>query len=186
VHVGVGDDGRQLVETLVPASPLLAELAGALAPGAPPGARIPLQHGAAAWLRSAFDRVERGRVVVIDYADTTASMATRGTDWLRTYAAHGRGGHPIASPGDQDVTTEVATDQLARLRPPDTDRSQAGFLAAHAIDELVDEGRRTWSERAHLGDLKAIRGRSRITEAQALTDPSGLGAFRVLEWSIDS
>jgi hypothetical protein len=46
----------------------------------------------------------------------------------------------------------------------------------------VDEGRRTWKERAHLGDLRAIAARSRITEAEALVDPGGLGAFRVLEW----
>ena len=46
----------------------------------------------------------------------------------------------------------------------------------------MDEGRRTWQERAHLGDLEAVRARSRITEAEALLDPTGLGAFQVLEW----
>jgi hypothetical protein len=28
-----------------------------------------------------------------------------------------------------------------------------------------------------------VRARSRITEAEALLDPAGLGAFRVLEWT---
>ena len=37
-----------------------------------------------------------------------------------------------------------------------------------------------WDERAHVGDLEAVRHRSRITEAAALTDPAGLGAHRVL------
>ena len=32
------------------------------------------------------------------------------------------------------------------------------------------------------GGLEAIAGRSRVHEADALTDPTGLGAFRVLEW----
>ena len=27
-----------------------------------------------------------------------------------------------------------------------------------------------------------MRARSRVTEAEALLDPAGLGAFRVLEW----
>ena len=53
---------------------------------------------------------------------------------------------------------------------------------AHGIEALVDEGRRTWQERAHLGDLEAVRGRSRVTEAEALLDLTGLGAFQVLEW----
>jgi SAM-dependent MidA family methyltransferase len=84
--------------------------------------------------------------------------------------------------GAQDVTCEVAVDQLATVRAPISDRSQAEWLRAWGIDELVAEGRRTWHERAHLGDLEAVKARSRATEAEALLDPSGLGRFRVLEW----
>jgi hypothetical protein len=47
---------------------------------------------------------------------------------------------------------------------------------------LVDEGRRFWEEHASAPDLTALRMRSRISEAEALTDPSGLGAFLVAEW----
>ena len=150
---------------------------------APVGARMPIQEQACRWLRDALAIVERGRVVVIDYADTTANLAQRPVDaWLRTYRHHERGGPPFEDLGTQDITVEVAVDQLAAVRPPDHERSQAEFLAAHGIDELVEGGRLIWQERAHLGDLEAIRGRSRVTEAEALTDPSGLGAFRVLEW----
>ena len=153
--------------------------------GVPVGARVPLQEQAAAWLREALGLLERGRVVVIDYASTTAAMAHRPLDeWLRTYRRHERGGDPFDDLGSQDITVEVAVDQLAEVRPPDLDRSQAAFLAAHGLDELVEEGRRIWQERAHLGDLEAVRARSRITEAEALVDPDGLGAFRVLEWVV--
>jgi hypothetical protein len=48
----------------------------------------------------------------------------------------------------------------------------------------VGEARDAWQARAHIGDLEALKHRSRLTEAQALTDPSGLGAFRVLEWEV--
>jgi SAM-dependent MidA family methyltransferase len=153
---------------------------------APSGARVPVQEQAGDWLRDVLALVERGRVVVIDYADTTDSMAQRPHDeWLRTYRGHERGGSPHDAPGSQDITVEVAIDQLAAVRAPDVDESQADFLAAHGIDHLVAEGRRVWAERAHLGDLAAIRARSRITEAEALTDPAGLGAFRVLSWLHD-
>ena len=60
--------------------------------------------------------------------------------------------------------------------------SKAAFLRRYGIDDLVEAGRRLWEERAHLGDLEAIRARSRATEAKALLDPTGLGDFTVLEW----
>ena len=54
--------------------------------------------------------------------------------------------------------------------------------ALHGIDELVAEGRRAWTGGAAAPDLAALRMRSRVAEAEALTDPHGLGAFDVLEW----
>ena len=56
------------------------------------------------------------------------------------------------------------------------------FLRAHGIDELVEEGRAAWQANAAVGDLAALKARSRIREAEALLDPAGLGAFTVLEW----
>ncbi len=145
---------------------------------APAGARIPVQRAASEWVERA--RRLADRVVVVDYADTTASMARRPwTEWVRTYRGHGRGGHPLADLGAQDVTCEVAVDQLP---PATSNRSQADFLRAHGLEELVEEARRAWQERAQIGDLQALVARSRVTEAAALTDPAGLGAFRVLEW----
>ncbi len=147
---------------------------------APVGARIPVQRVARAWVETALGLVRAGRVVVFDYVDTTESMARRPwTEWVRTYRSHGRGGHPLADLGAQDVTCEVAVDQLP---PPMSNRSQAEFLRAHGLEELVDEARKAWEERAHIGDLQALVSRSRVHEAAALTDPAGLGAFRVLEW----
>ena len=182
VRVGPGP-----AEELVPATGEDAALAEQLAPGAPVGGRVPLQREAADWLRSALGLVRRGRVVVIDYADTTPSLARRPwLDWVRTYRSHGRGGHPLEAPGAQDVTCEVAVDQLATLvRPPDANRRQAEWLRASGIDDLAAEARAAWHGRAHLGDLQALRARSRVGEADALTDPTGLGAFRVLEWAVD-
>jgi SAM-dependent MidA family methyltransferase len=181
LEVRVGLDG----EVLVPAAPDLATDAGRLAPGAAPGARIPLQRAASAWLREALGLLFRGRVVVIDYATTTPDLAARPWEtWLRTYRAQQRGGPPVVTPGQQDITCEVAIDQLARVRAPVSDRPQAEFLRAMGLDAIVEEARRAWQERAPVGDLEALRHRSRLHEARALTDPTGLGAFRVLEWEV--
>lgn len=177
-EVRVGEDGGRFVEVLVPAAPELVEEATRLVSSPADGARIPMQHRCRQWLRTAIGRVARGRVVVFDYADATAAMA--GRDFLRTYRSHGRGGDPLDDPGSQDVTCDVAVDQL---RPaPTIDRSQAEFLRSHGIDELAAAAQAAWQERAHIGDLEALRHRSRANEAAALLDPAGLGAFRALEW----
>ena len=180
VHV----DG-ELHELLVPVGADTARRAHDLAPDAAEGARIPLQDQAARWLKSALGCLVRGRVAIVDYADTTPSLASRPwREWVRTYRDHGPGAGPLADLGEQDVTCEVAVDQLAHVRRPVSDLTQAEFLSAHGVDELVAEARTEWEARAHVGDLKALRHRSRITEAAALVDPSGLGAFRVLEWTV--
>jgi len=141
----------------------------------------PQQDRALAWVEDVLGRLH-GRLVVLDYCSTTTSMAARPwTEWLRTYRGHDRGGHPMDHLGEQDITAEVAFDQLPT---PDEDTSQADWLRRWGIDDLVEEGRRIWHERAHLGDLEAIRARSRVNEADALTDPTGMGSFRVLEWSV--
>jgi SAM-dependent MidA family methyltransferase len=142
-------------------------------------------HDAVAWLRDAVTRVARGRVVVIDYVTTTEEMCRRPwREWVRTYRGHVRGGDPLSEPGLHDITVEVALDQLEAVRSPSRVEAQADFLRRHGIDALVDEGRRVWRERAHLGDLAAIEGRSRSGERDALCDPAGLGGFRVIEWTV--
>jgi SAM-dependent MidA family methyltransferase len=172
VRVGLGD-GDELVEVLVGVPP-----DGAPAIDAPVGTRVPDQRAAGTWLRRALRAVDRGRVVLFDYAvDHTADAS------VRTYRAHGPGGEPVEHAGRQDVTADVCLDQLARVCPPDVDRTQAEFLAAHGLDELVAAARQQWLDAAAAPDLVALRARSRVNEAGALTDPAGLGAFRVLEWA---
>lgn len=145
------------------------------------GARAPLHDAAAGWVERARALVRSGAVVLIDYfVPTTAELAARPwREWLRTYRGHERGGHYLADPGSQDITTEVAIDQLP---VPDAIRSQSQWLRLHGIDELVAEGKRYWEAHAARPDLAAVRMRSRVSEAEALLDPAGLGAFTVLEY----
>ncbi len=145
------------------------------------GARVPRQDDAARWVDDMTARLRPGgRLVIFDYCSTTSSMAQRPwREWLRTYRHHERGGHYLQHPGQQDITADVALDQLPI---PDAVRSQAQWLALHGIDDLVAVGRALWAERGAIGDLEALKARSRVREAEALCDLSGLGAFRVVEW----
>lgn len=188
VLVAAAGESDELLEVLVPAPADLAEDADRSVGGAqflPDGARVPVQRAASVWLRQALSLLEDGRVVVIDYADATPSLAGQPwQNWLRTFRHHQPGGPPLELPGSQDITCVVATDQLGAVRRPTSDRSQAGWLADHGIDELVTAARLIWHERAALGDLEAMKARNRVGEGGALVDPAGLGAFRVLEWVV--
>ena len=180
------DDGWHDVLIDEHGSEVFGELVELDLPGldrAPSGARIPRQDAAARWVGAARRVLDTGVVVAFDYtvADTATLANQPWATWLRTYRGQGRGGHPADRPGEQDITSDVALDQLP---PASQVVSQQTFLLEHGIDELVSQGRRIWTERAHLGDLAALKARSRIREAEALLDPTGLGGFSVATWPV--
>ena len=86
------------------------------------------------------------------------------------------------NPGTQDITTQVMLDQLESVAEPETIRTQAQFLRLWGVEELVEEGRRAWEAAAARPDLAAMKMRSRISEAEALLDASGLGGFTALTY----
>ena len=175
------EDGLEFVvaPTEVP-TPLASVLASATA-----GEWMPLQEHATQWLMAAVDRVERGVVIAIDYGASTAELAARPEmGWLRTFVGQERSGHPLDAPGSCDITTDVAIDQLATAVRPTMVTTQRQFLERLGIAQLVEEGREIWSAKAAAPDVAALRARSRIGEAEALLEPSGLGDFIVLEWTV--
>ena len=188
VAVEEGASGRfSLVAT--PASP---ELIAGL-PEVATGTRVPVQRAARSWMAEARRVLGRGRIVAFDYGAITDVLAERaersddpaaGLGWLRTHRDHDDDSWWLADPGTCDITADVALDQVQADHRAEV-CTQAEFLRAHGIDELVAEGRAAWAERAGVGDLDAVKARSRIREAEALLDPTGMGAFSVLVWSVD-
>jgi SAM-dependent MidA family methyltransferase len=187
VRVSLAPDGG-FVDVAVPATPELAAEAEAVAGTAPVpvGARLPVPEAVAEWLAQLGFVLRQGEVVLVDYLAPVEELVARGqAGWLRTYRGHGRGVGPLDAPGTQDITCDVPVEYLesvARRAGFDVDRvmTQADWLDGLGIGELVEAGRDTWRARAHLGDLEAIAGRSRVGEADALTDAAGLGAHRVI------
>lgn len=172
----VAYDGSRFVEVLRQCTPLPR----ALPERAEHGARAAVCNAAAEWVDTALSRLTSGRLVAIDYTTTTQSMTERAwREWLRTYSAHQRGGHYLSSVGEQDLTVEVPLDQLPTAT---TVSSQSQFLRRYGIDALVAEGKAAWQQQTSAPDLAAMMMRSRVSEAEALLDPSGLGEFSVVEW----
>ncbi|MFI5045824.1 MAG: SAM-dependent methyltransferase [Acidimicrobiia bacterium] len=186
VRVSVDASGA-FTEVLVPAATDLAADAHVVAVGdVPVGTRLPVPTGTRTWLRDCARTVHRGFLVVVDYAVSTEELIARGADgWLRTYRDHARGAPPLVAPGEQDITHDVPLEYLLHAAERAgwllvRQTTQRHWLAGLGVDQLVAEARAAWDERAHIGDLEALRHRSRITEAAALTDPAGLGAHTVL------
>ncbi len=181
IRVGVDDEGKFL-EVPIPVSDELGEWM--LGIDAPVGARLPVQRAIEAWLEAVAGPMRRGAIVLIDYAADIETMVGRGRGWLRTYRAHGSGGDPLEAPGSQDITADVLLEPLRRAArrvglTHAAETTQADWLRELGIDALVAEGWATWEVGAARGDLEALAGLSRISEATALTDPTGLGAHTV-------
>jgi SAM-dependent MidA family methyltransferase len=145
------------------------------------GARVPLVEQAATFIEDTRQLLRSGSLLVVDYGvPLTAELAQRPwREWLRTYRGNERGDHYLVAPGSQDITTDIPFDQLPTA---DAVRTQAQFLQRWGIDELVTEGKQVWEAQAARPGLEAMKMRSRISEAEALLDPGGLGNFIVAEW----
>jgi SAM-dependent MidA family methyltransferase len=146
------------------------------------GARVPLQNGGADWVRRARSVVAAGTVLAFDYCTPRTALLAESPwrEWLRTYRGHERGAHYLRDIGEQDITAQVCLDQLPEVTAT---RTQSRFMQRWGIEELVEEGRAVWTAHASRPDLHALRMRSRIREAESLTDPTALGGFLALEWS---
>jgi NADH dehydrogenase [ubiquinone] 1 alpha subcomplex assembly factor 7 len=180
VRVGWSESGARFTEVGVPAEVAVARALDALVPRPVPGARVPWQGRAAAWVSAAMAVVEGGRVVSFDYARPTADLAgLPQAAWMRTYRGGGRGSSPLDALGQQDLTVDVAVDQLP---PPSRVERQTDWLARHGSAEVAAAASAEWRERRAIGDLAALRAQSVVHELAALTDPDGLGGFTVCEW----
>lgn len=148
------------------------------------GARVPIHDQAAGWVRTAQRMLRQGTVTVFDYfTATTAELGARPwREWLRTYSAHGRGGHYLREPGTQDITAQVCLDQLPS---PQAVGVQRDVLRQWGIDGLVEEGQRAWTTAAARPDVAAMTMRSRTREAEALLERDGLGGFAVASWLVE-
>lgn len=170
------------VEVLVPADEAIARMAQSLAPATASGSRIPIQLGGAVWVKRALRLLDHGRLMVFDYGASTATLAERRwTDWARTYRNHRRGTAVLADVGLQDITFDVAVDQL-----PDSPElaTQADWLRSAGIEDLVGAAQASWEQGRSAPTSTTLAARVRLDEAAALLDPAALGGFFVATWTV--
>jgi len=179
------DDGR-LRASRVPARLEVAAWAARHASEVPVGSRVEVQLAAGEWLRCALGMLGSGAVVVIDYGDTGGGLADRRAEGtMRTYRAHHLGPDPLLEPGATDITMDVdfsALTAAAESVGATTEyTTQAEFLTVWGLRNRLSELRHAELGAARAGQtMERLQLRSRVTEAETLLHPRGLGDFRVL------
>ena len=137
---------------------------------------------AARWLAEARSTVGRGRVIVVDYARaTTTEMAL--LPW-RALAAHlppprARRRLPRRARASR---TSPPTSPSTSSRSPTSSARRPSSSSASASTSSSRRGGRRGGRRRRAPTSAAMAMRSRVSEAEALLDPAGLGGFTVIEW----
>lgn len=181
--VGRQDDGLVFVDA-DPRSEVLDWLDSYAGPVGE-GGWVEVQLEARRWVAGALARLEAGAIVLVDYGDTAENLIPRRQDGtLRTYRAHHLGPHPLDEPGETDITSDVNFTALLDLAPRAVLHRQDDFLATLGLRDRLSELRRAELAAAGAGDvMERLRLRTRVTEAETLLHPRGLGDFRVLEYT---
>tara|TARA_B100000700_G_C15058930_1_gene864471 strand:+ start:519 stop:1541 length:1023 start_codon:yes stop_codon:yes gene_type:complete len=178
VKITVAD--QKISETLIPnnesAPPFSLET---------PKVRVPVQREAQKWLKDASESLHNGRIIVIDYAVESFRFQQK-QHWLRTYQQHEIDTQPLANIGQSDITADVDVSQLSEVLPLTSIQTQAEWLRDLGLENQVEMSKQIWKRHAHNPDLIALEARSAIGESEALSDLSGLGSFKVLEWLVKS
>jgi len=109
----------------------------------------------------------------------------RASGTVRTYRAHHLGPDPLLEPGSTDITMDVDFSALAAVveecGATVEYSSQADFLTRWGLRDRLTDLRHRELEAARGSDtMERLMFRSRVTEAETLLHPRGLGDFRVL------
>jgi SAM-dependent MidA family methyltransferase len=196
VFVDVQEDGR-LSEVLE--EPSKPEVAGYLDAYKVPwrtfedGWRGEINLDALRWIQRTAGLIQKGFILTIDYGDKARALYTtwrkRGT--LLCYYKHQANERPLLHPGAQDITAHVNFSALInegrrlgmRLH---TFTTQRQWLQRMGIEEELERRRVTefaeaeTSRASDRGQVALLKWRDLRQRAAVLTDPGGMGNFKVL------
>jgi SAM-dependent MidA family methyltransferase len=157
------------------------------------GWRAEINLAALRWIRRTAHLLRRGYILAIDYGDKARALYTRyrrhGT--LACYFQHQLNERPLARPGEQDITAHVNFSALInegrlqglRLHKYTTQRLWLESLGIHEELErrrLSDFAESVTARASDRGQVALLQWYDLRQRAAALTDPNGMGNFKVL------
>jgi SAM-dependent MidA family methyltransferase len=157
------------------------------------GWRAEINLDALRWIQRTASLLRRGFILTIDYGDRARALysAERARGTLLCYFQHQLSERPLARPGEQDITAHVNFSALIdegrrlglRLHKFTTQRL---WLQSLGIQEELEQRRvkefvAAETERAtDRGQVALLKWRDLRLRVAALTDPAGMGNFKVL------
>jgi SAM-dependent MidA family methyltransferase len=176
----VGEVNGTLVEVL--RAPSL-DLRWRVPESVPVGGRWETSPAAEGWVASLAGPLVSGYVVLVDYGGEETDRLTRdGAGTIRGFARHRLIPDPLAEPGRHDLTASVDFTAIRRAA------EGAGLHFAGSAtqrDVLLALGIREATPRPS-APIDQLRAASRRSAIEALLDPNGLGAFRVVCFAKDA
>jgi len=179
-EVFVGEQSGALVEVLrVPSQ----DLRWRVPESVPLGGRWETSPAAEGWVASLAGALVSGYVVFVDYGGEETDLLTRdGAGTIRGFAGHRLISDPLAEPGRHDLTASVDFTAIRRAA------EGAGLRFAGSAmqrEVLLALGIREATARPSI-PIEQLRAASRRSAIDALLDPNGLGAFRVVCFAKDA
>ncbi len=157
------------------------------------GWRAEINLDALRWIQRTASLLRHGFILTIDYGDKARALysAARNRGTLLCYFQHQLSERPLARPGEQDITAHVNFSALIdegrrlslRLHKFTTQRL---WLQSLGIQEELEQRRvkefaAAETERAtDRGQVALLKWRDLRLRVAALTDPAGMGNFKVL------
>jgi len=157
------------------------------------GWRAEINLDAFRWIERASRLIARGFILTIDYGDKAKALYTRhrGRGTLTCYSHHHMNEHPLMHPGQQDITAHVNFSALIdegrrhglRLSAFTTQRLWLEGLGIYEdlqqrrLNEFSEADTERATDRGQVALLRWYNLRQRIL---VLTDPAGMGNFKVL------
>ncbi len=180
-EVYVDEKDGALVETLHP--PGQADLRWRVPETLPLGGRWEVSPAAEGWVAGIAAALAGGYLLFIDYGGDEADLLTRqGAGTVRGFSRQRLVADPFADPGTLDLTASVNFTAVRRAA------EGAGLRYAGSgtqRDVLVALGIREAAARP-TAPLDQLRAASRRSAIEALIDPNGLGAYRVVCFAKDA
>jgi SAM-dependent MidA family methyltransferase len=159
----------------------------------PDGWRAEINLDALRWMEHSAQTLRRGYLLTIDYGEKARQLYTRGRrrGTLLCYYQHQANERPLARPGEQDITAHVNFSALIeegrrhglRLNLYTTQRAWLEHMGLQ--DELDRRYAREFAPAlanrgSDQGQVALLRWRSLQQGVSVLTDPAGMGGFKVL------
>jgi SAM-dependent MidA family methyltransferase len=179
-EVFVGEENGTLVELLRAPS---RNLRWRFPESMPVGGRWETSPAAEGWVASLAGALVSGYVVFVDYGgEETDLLTSDGAGTIRGFARQRLVADPLAEPGRHDLTASVDFTAIRRAA------EGAGLRFAGSAtqrDMLLALGIREATARPST-PIEQLRAASRRSAIDALLDPNGLGAFKVVCFAKDA